>query len=519
MSSVLWVNVMTGWTGTLYLEDQQGRDHVAAVNLPGPISLSRQRLAALALPDGFRAVAASALSPLQGPAPSLATVSDIDAHVWRGRAAGLSIEDISFESPPRMSDTLPCPEGLEQALLPVSDEMRLYLLFDAAKLAPLMRVFDPVDLLGDQRGKALFLSEGMAQQSPWLVDVTPLPDGPPPRLLRRFLQAAWNQRAGLFLRSSAGFDELFRFLRGFTRVGAGDDKTILLRFWDPLVARHWFAAQSRDAARVQRLFWTPKGAHLEIIGETGATGFFRMSPAAFAPGANDRKGLLTLGEGDRRALQDVALVTLGRDLTRWMLGARPDRFASLTHRQMAAIEAHVLAVGQQYRLPRKEDFAALFHVMVQLGGWFHQGGAAPELTDILRAGGRDTGKRLIDSLQMLAPQLPQARMAAEWARVSAMLAAIPAGDRLDSDAFRQLTAMIGPPDDPRVTDAVRAALRDSAGLGLSRSETGIVLALTLIYGHRYYDDPLRSWALTSGADRDRLILLSSRLWPQAATNT
>lgn len=514
------MDVMTVWTGTLYLVDQQGRDHVAEVRLPGPISLSRQRLAALPLPEGFRALAAGPLVPAGGAVPPQPLLGNAVPHVWRNRATALSVEDISFDSPPRMAADLPCPAGLAEALLPAGDETRLYLLFDAARLAPLMRVFDPADLLGGQRGAALFLSDGVARQSPWLVDVTPLADGTPPRLLRQFLRTGWNQRAGIFLRSRAGFDEMFRFLRGFTRVGAGagGDKTILLRFWDPLVARHWFAAQSRDPARVQRLFWTQTGAHLEILGETGATGFFRMSPTAFAPEGQVRKGLLTLGDADRRALQDAALATLGRDLSRWILDARPDRFAAFTHRRMAAAEAHVLAVGQQYKLPRKEDFAALLHVMVQLGGWFHQGGAAPELTDILKAGGKDTGKRLTDALQSLAPQLPQARMAAKWAAVTATLAAIPPENRLDTQAFRQLTAMLGAPDDPRINGAVQAALRDVSGLGLTRTETGIVLALSLIYGHRYYDDPLRVWALTSGIDRDRLISLSARLWPQVETD-
>lgn len=345
---------MTGWTGTLYLVDQQGRDHVAEVRLPGPIGLSRQRLAGLPLPEGFRALAASALAPL-GAAPPQAVLGEVAPHGWRNRAPALAVEEIFFDSPPRMSAELPCPAGLAEALLPAGDDTRLYLLFDAARLMPLMRVFDPADLLGGQRGAALFLSDGMARQSPWLVDVTPAADGTPPRLLRQFLRAGWNQRAGIFLRSGAGFDEMFRFLRGFTRVGAGDEDagTILLRFWDPLVARHWFAAQSRDPGRVQRLFWTPAGAHLDIIGETGATGFFRMSPAAFAPESQARKGRLTLGEADRRALQEAALTTLGRDLSRWIREARPDRFAGFTHRRIAAAEAHVLAIGQQYRLPGK----------------------------------------------------------------------------------------------------------------------------------------------------------------------
>lgn len=514
------VDVMTAWTGTLYLLDAQGRDHVAVATVPGPLSLGRQRLAALAVPEGFRVIATGPLAPTPDSVPPPGVLRDLHPHAWRARAASLAVEEIFFESPPRMSEALPCPSLLEQALLPADDETRLYLLFDAARLAPLMRVFDPADLLGGQPGAALFLSEGMAQQSPWLVDVTPGADGAPPRLLRQFLRKGWNQRAGIFLRSTAGFDEMFRFLRGFTRVrnGTDEDKTILLRFWDPLVARHWFAASSHDPARVQRLFWTPSGAHVEIIGETGATGFFRLSPAALAPGAQDRKGLLTLTERDRRALRDAASVSLGKDLSRWMLGARPDRFATFTHRQMAALETHVLAVGQHYNLPRKEDFAALFHVMVQLGGWFYQGGSAPELVDILKTGGRDTGERLTEALQAVAPQLPQARLAGNWDAVTAMLSAIPPEARLDHLLFRQLTAMIAPPEDPRIAGAVQAALRDVSGLGLTRPETGIVLALTLIYGHRYYDDPLRPWALPPGFDRGDLISLSARLWPQVTAD-
>lgn len=506
---------MTHWTGTVYLVDDHDRDHAAQVTLPGPLGLLRQQMRGLRLPSGFRLHAASAVGLTDADSP--AGLSDLHPYPWRGRIAALAVDEIAFETPPRMSDRLPCPDRLSGALLPDQDETLLYLLFDAALLMPLLRLYDPADAVGDLRGAALFLSDGMAPQSPWLVDVTPDADGAPPRLLRQFLRQGWNRRAGIFLRSRAGFDEMFRFLRGFTRVRSGDDEngTILLRYWDPLVARHWFSAQRQDAQRVARLFWLPSGQPIEIIGETGATGFFRLSPAGFQPPDHRRRGMLTLTASDRQALRGVTMARLGKELSHWMMQARPDRLGQMTHRQIERLEGHVIATGEQFGLRRKEDFAALFHVMMQLGGWFHQAGATPELLDILRGGGADLGGRLTAAHADIAAQLPQGRLAAVWPQVSGQLAAIPTDQRLPPEAFRNLVARIAPPDDARLHAAVQAALRDAGALGLSPQETGVVLVLSLIYGHRYYQDPLRDWSLGPAPTRQAVMALSGRLWPVA----
>ncbi len=88
-----------------------------------------------------------------------------------------------------------------------------------------------------QRSGAFFQSlyEGepaipIAPMGPFLVDLSANPD-----LLPHLVQLGWNNAWGVFLKSSAGFEQVRHHLRTLLLTQAEDGRTLLFRFYDPRV--------------------------------------------------------------------------------------------------------------------------------------------------------------------------------------------------------------------------------------------------------------------------------------------
>lgn len=85
--------------------------------------------------------------------------------------------------------------------------------------------------------------EELADLGPLLIRLRP--GG---RLEQHFAEH-WQAKAGLWLESDACESELVEHLRSLVHVGVSSDTTVLLRFYDPRIMRHWLpdlAADERD---------------------------------------------------------------------------------------------------------------------------------------------------------------------------------------------------------------------------------------------------------------------------------
>ncbi|MDO5606775.1 MAG: DUF4123 domain-containing protein [Paracoccus sp. (in: a-proteobacteria)] len=137
-----------------------------------------------------------------------------------------------FGQPAPAADDLTHPAGT-RVPLPL---MQTYALLDAAKVANLAEMIACSGL----EHRCLFTGATAGELSdvaPWLVRLEA-----ESRFTRRLFTAGrmpgalWDKRPGVFLRSRAGFQPLWAYLRKFTRVRDETGKWFYFRFWEPAFA-------------------------------------------------------------------------------------------------------------------------------------------------------------------------------------------------------------------------------------------------------------------------------------------
>lgn len=146
----------------------------------------------------------------------------------------------------------------------MSEQSRQYLLLDGAQiddlLAQLYRLEDNPSLHRLYRGT---LYEALADTGPILLELAPNS-----RLEAHFTEH-WQATAGVWLQSTASTQELVEHLRSLVHASV-QGVTVLLRYYDPRVMRHWLAElphEERDhlLGPIQRIRLAPRNLGDEPI--------------------------------------------------------------------------------------------------------------------------------------------------------------------------------------------------------------------------------------------------------------
>lgn len=217
------------------------------------------------------------------------TVWTIPPERGDGRRSGAWLREIEFvpltEFEPlrtgptaAVSTDLPRPVGdvLFSAPEDTSAACQTFAILDAAKVFGLREQLEAHSL----EHKCLFTGDAaddLGDVAPWLVAFSSnqtlmrdlLTDGESPNAL-------WGKSPGIFLRSDASFEDLWRHLRRFVKLRAADGKWFLFRFWDPSVLK----SVARDAIKADPQFalslcWTRQGGALQWI-SLGPDGCFTV---------------------------------------------------------------------------------------------------------------------------------------------------------------------------------------------------------------------------------------------------
>ncbi|MDH1279517.1 DUF4123 domain-containing protein [Pseudomonas chengduensis] len=146
----------------------------------------------------------------------------------------------------------------------MSEQSRQYLLLDGAQidnlLAQLYQLEDAPSLHRLYRGT---LYEALADTGPILVELLPASK------LEAHFSEHWQATAGVWLQSAAEIKELLEHLRSLVHASV-QGVTVLLRYYDPRVMRHWLVELPREErdhlmGPIQRIRLAPRNEGEELI--------------------------------------------------------------------------------------------------------------------------------------------------------------------------------------------------------------------------------------------------------------
>jgi len=143
--------------------------------------------------------------------------------------------------------------------------MRTYAILDAAKAVNLPEMLEDSDLehLCLFKGKAY---DDLKNVAPWIVQ---LEDGN--TFTRNLFTRSdacwhlWDNEPGIYVRSRAPLDEMWRHFRTFTRVQDESGRWNYLRFWEPSHMDAYLEAIYHDRARVGRWLCTRTGNAISFV--------------------------------------------------------------------------------------------------------------------------------------------------------------------------------------------------------------------------------------------------------------
>ena len=408
--------------------------------------------------------------------------------VLRGPVATLEPDpDASFWDQPW------CPAGLQPLVF--DGQARTYALLDGARCNAMINGFDLDLIRGEQEVLCLYqgrVAAELGDAAPHLVDIT-LTGQTPTRFQRSLFSDYWGHRALLLIRTDADITKLRNHLRHFTEIRFAEDdpKARLFRFWDPLVAATYFNGVRHRADRVDRMFRMADGTALDMLVEDGPDAFVALMPVKRQVKPPRRP--LVFDAVDQDLMQDIALAAFGAELGVWLQDVHADRFAHLPPARIKAITDHVLAEGARCHCVTKDDYVYLCHMMLSLGGWFHLDAVYPDLTEVLYQRAADKRAQLMAVFLPAYEASPLAVIEANRAEMQHFMAEIPQDDRLTPELFRNfLRRFLGGYAD-RAQQLLAPTKARMTALNLSEAQCGQLLLLTLVWGHRFHDDPFYPW--------------------------
>ncbi len=282
--------------------------------------------------------------------------------------------------------SIECPREIT-ALLAADDKLQIFAIFDGTRRASVRGLNDLDTLPPEVAAAPLFkpdTPEGDA--GPWLLSFGRA-QGVQASVLRDHFRKFQGFGVGILLLTSATEPELRSHLRGLMKVAKdAEAKTMLFfRYWDPVTANEFLPSLAAQPARLERFFYTQKGTPIHFLAEHGADALnmFQVSGPARAPAARTH---FTLAECDAPVMARIVRIALANNLSRWLKrDYASELFASASHSELGP---HILREGQRFGFTRQDEFSYLGHLMVHLGGWFHQSGQTPALLAILESDAR-----------------------------------------------------------------------------------------------------------------------------------
>lgn len=114
-------------------------------------------------------------------------------------------------------------------------------------------------------------NNGMAENAPYLIDMTILADTNNdnqsiPRFHRDFFTKHWGKSTGIFLRTTASFDDVWQHLRRFFRVRLeSSQQWVIFRFWDPRIAPSYFESIKTEPEKTAQWLTMRNGNRISSI--------------------------------------------------------------------------------------------------------------------------------------------------------------------------------------------------------------------------------------------------------------
>lgn len=194
---------------------------------------------------------------------------------------------------------------------------RTYAIIDAAK-APLL-----LDRLQESElaYRCLFLGQAekdLADVAPYLIELKPENDFTR-RLFTKSVRASdlWDQQPGIFLRSSAPLDAVWKHLRKFTRVQNDAGEWMYFRFWDSPTSTSFLCLGNKPAAAALVSSIFAYDSALELILPAAFRGWYRLR--ALKPESLTRR-VPSLTEDGRALLRRIRLVLDFDQISRIAIG-------------------------------------------------------------------------------------------------------------------------------------------------------------------------------------------------------
>lgn len=267
--------------------------------------------------------------------------------------------------------------------------MQTYAILDAARVANLAVTLDTTEL----EHRCLF--KGAARNTlkdvaPWIVR---LEEGN--RFTRHLFTKGpagwhlWDRDPGLYIRSRAGLDDLWRHFRKFTRVQDEHGQWFYFRFWEPRVARTYFDAIRSDEQRFARWFLVNRAPRHQVAAFIGITAM-AGPPAAFvvrAPLTLDDAAApaFELGQRERtafsRARREAYLAALPVLLARTF----PDRMAEFSAADADRFIRRSVSRMDDFGIRQRDNIFRLVALDLHTGGTFERSDADGILRQILEA--------------------------------------------------------------------------------------------------------------------------------------
>ncbi|MFI8581206.1 DUF4123 domain-containing protein [Ectopseudomonas khazarica] len=146
----------------------------------------------------------------------------------------------------------------------MSEQLRQYLLLDGAQIDNLLaQLYQLEDAPSIYRLYCSTLYEALADTGPILVELLPASK------LKAHFTEHWQATAGVWLQSAAETQELLEHLRSLVHASV-QGVTLLLRYYDPRVMRHWLVELPREErdhlmGPIQRIRLAPRNEGEELI--------------------------------------------------------------------------------------------------------------------------------------------------------------------------------------------------------------------------------------------------------------
>lgn len=283
------------------------------------------------------------------------------------------IDDTSLQFPAEVS-----------ALIEADEAFQIYGVFDGTRRAA-VRGLNDLDTLAPELAAAPLFQQDQAEgeAGPWLLSFG-RGEGVQAATLRDHFCNFHGEGVGILLLTQAPEPELRSHLRGLVKVARGPDTnaTVFLRYWDPVVASEFLPSLAPDPSRVARIHFTQKGTPVHVLAEENTSEMTLIS----VKGRANHTGVRTpfaLRPEDEPVMVRIARTGLEKNLSRWLARDYVDELSPFADHPL--LGPHIYREGSRFGFTRQDEFAYLGHLMVHLGGWFHQSGQVPVLTDILQS--------------------------------------------------------------------------------------------------------------------------------------